>query len=336
MYSKYFIKKCKEKIDGYHQTDKKKFGIYGDLKVEDIQELLIKQDNKCYVCNDALLLESWTPHCLYQFSCDRINENLPHDRDNFLISCYYCNCTMHLRDESKKKCCINGCHTEERFFEKSRTDILANIKDSLKLSQNIGRDIQINEALIIQYNKKISNLEYAKKQQQNTILNLLIKKRLYIYRLFEMFTLIHDNKVRYSLNEDFFKELILLKCKLYIANYIYRTSYSNITILDSAQYIKNIKNTFNYNEVVELFIFNNKEPLILPSILYEEYIQEGRYLYVRGIESKNSRKEYNHIHRCKDIIQRELDNTYTKGTYEEDICKFIKKLKLNDFFNIMY
>jgi hypothetical protein len=98
-----FNKQCMKKIYQYRAKDFKRWGIAGDVSIKDIEEMLIRQNRRCYVCKEIVLLDSWTNNCLYQFSIDRINEHFPHDRDNFLISCYHCNCTFYTRDDSEKK-----------------------------------------------------------------------------------------------------------------------------------------------------------------------------------------------------------------------------------------
>ena len=112
-----FDKQCMKKIYSYRAKDLKKWGIAGDISIQDIEELLVKQNYTCYVCKDKVLLDSWISNCLYQFSIDRINEHFPHDRDNFLISCYHCNCTSYIREDSEKKICIFLFSiVEEGFF----------------------------------------------------------------------------------------------------------------------------------------------------------------------------------------------------------------------------
>jgi len=145
-----FKQKCMGKIYRYREFDKRRFGVAGDISMKDIEELLVKQNYTCYVCKEPVLLNSWTQYCLYQFSIDRINEHMPHDRDNFLISCYHCNSTYYIREGSEKKLCINGCHTEEKVFNTTRTEQLP-IMGHLRLSKNTDRDIQIKKAFEIIY-----------------------------------------------------------------------------------------------------------------------------------------------------------------------------------------
>ena len=73
------------KIKHYKEKDKlKKRKITNDyVSIEDVKNLLIKQDNKCYVCYDNVITQEWFPECLYQFTLDRINNNLPHNLNRF-------------------------------------------------------------------------------------------------------------------------------------------------------------------------------------------------------------------------------------------------------------
>ena len=60
----------------------------------------------CEMCNCEMLFVDYTPHCLYQFSFDRLDESRPHTPDNLRIICFSCNST----GDPHNKNCINGCH----------------------------------------------------------------------------------------------------------------------------------------------------------------------------------------------------------------------------------
>jgi hypothetical protein len=117
------------KIQRYKQEDKKYHRkITNDyISVEDVKNLLIKQNNKCYVCHDIVITQEWYPHCLYQFTLDRINNTLPHNRNNVLICCNYCNSYSHLSDKERDTCCsklcLRGCHTIKRNISRTRYDV---------------------------------------------------------------------------------------------------------------------------------------------------------------------------------------------------------------------
>jgi len=75
------------KIDGYKRQDKSngKNITIDYVTINDVKQLLFKQENKCYVCGDNVITESWSNKCLYQFTLDRINNKLPHNKNNVLI-----------------------------------------------------------------------------------------------------------------------------------------------------------------------------------------------------------------------------------------------------------
>lgn len=98
-----------KKIYNCKQFDKKKFNRIGNIKYENIINILKIQDNKCHKCNDKVLLYNYQPKCLYQFSIDRLNNNEPHDNSNIKISCYFCNCKDHYLFDIKTKDCDIGC-----------------------------------------------------------------------------------------------------------------------------------------------------------------------------------------------------------------------------------
>lgn len=121
----------KNKLKHYKETDVSKFGREGNLTIDDISQLLKKQRFTCYVCDEMVLTSKWKRFCCYQFSVDRIDNNLPHDRSNVLISCYYCNCRYHFEFNQINKVCNEGCHIEPKNII-SRTDVDRNkIKELL-------------------------------------------------------------------------------------------------------------------------------------------------------------------------------------------------------------
>lgn len=104
----------RKKISTYKKKDIDRFGREGTATIDDILQLLRKQNFTCYVCDEKVITSNWKPFCCYQFSIDRINNNLPHDRNNVLISCYYCNCRHYSEFNQPNKICNAGCHTETK------------------------------------------------------------------------------------------------------------------------------------------------------------------------------------------------------------------------------
>jgi hypothetical protein len=120
------IKKCiREKISRHRTFDKKKFQIAGDIADNDVLELFRRQNYKCYVCDDAVLTCGWNHDCFYQFSIDRLDNTQPHNRNNVLISCYYCNCRFGILKRGYPdtyKICSYGCHRVKRDIQLSNYD----------------------------------------------------------------------------------------------------------------------------------------------------------------------------------------------------------------------
>ena len=114
------------KIYGYKYQDKRsdrKITEEEYVSVNDVKKMLYKQENKCYVCGDNVITEQWRSNCLYQFTLDRIDNNLSHNKNNVLICCYYCNCYGYNNDDTDMclyKLCENKCHTIKRNITRKR------------------------------------------------------------------------------------------------------------------------------------------------------------------------------------------------------------------------
>ena len=119
------IKECKK-------LDKIKYNKEGNIKFDDIKELLRKQKFKCYICNDMILTSNWLSECLYQMTLSQINITLPHNRDNVLISCYYCN-NCEKTSRSKIKRCKNNCHYDNKIIISNKNNVSETIINNLKL-----------------------------------------------------------------------------------------------------------------------------------------------------------------------------------------------------------
>jgi hypothetical protein len=108
----------KNKINSHKYYDRKRFDIIGDINVEDIKKLLEEQNNCCYNCNEHLELVNYKALCCYQFSIDRIDNQLPHNKNNIRISCYYCNCRHHSKFDQLNKVCNSKCHKVAKLIKK--------------------------------------------------------------------------------------------------------------------------------------------------------------------------------------------------------------------------
>ena len=120
------------KLMSYEKIDKKidcldcHINEENKLTVAYIMNLLEEQRYICFICEDQVLTENYTSNCEYQFSIDRINNNLPHIKNNVRITCKYCNCRRHALlkyGNDVRKMCKYKCHTARRIL-KSKYDIL--------------------------------------------------------------------------------------------------------------------------------------------------------------------------------------------------------------------
>lgn len=133
------ITAIKKKINDYKRQDIDKGRGEGNVTIDDVFQLLKIQNFKCYVCGDEVKTSNWKPYCLYQVTLDRINEKTPHNRDNVLVCCLYCNCrdmymSLECSDQKMKKICDNGCHCKERIDIRRRTDVTDEEINSIKLT----------------------------------------------------------------------------------------------------------------------------------------------------------------------------------------------------------
>tara|TARA_B100001758_G_scaffold246534_1_gene261877 strand:+ start:1202 stop:1777 length:576 start_codon:yes stop_codon:yes gene_type:complete len=90
---KLLIKGIKQKINGYKVQDKKK-KLLDEEKFVDFDEvlnLLINADKKCYYCKNEVLLIYEDQRQKNQWSLDRIDNDIGHIKGNLLISCLDCN-----------------------------------------------------------------------------------------------------------------------------------------------------------------------------------------------------------------------------------------------------
>lgn len=128
----------KIKISSYKWQDVNKGRGEGNVTIDDVFQLLKIQNFKCYVCGDDVKTSNWKPNCLYQITLDRIDETKPHNRDNVLICCLYCNCrdmymALECNENKMKKICDKRCHYNERINIRSRRDVSKEEIISIKL-----------------------------------------------------------------------------------------------------------------------------------------------------------------------------------------------------------
>jgi len=97
-----------KKLTGYKNQDKKR-GWVPDIKLEDIIELL--KTNLCHYCKNKVLVEYETKLHPMQWTLDRINNDLPHNKDNVVLSCLKCNL------EKRKKSVEHFLFTKKKIIK---------------------------------------------------------------------------------------------------------------------------------------------------------------------------------------------------------------------------
>ena len=89
------------KINSYKQQDiKKKINNSNLITISEVIEKLLISKLKCYYCKKSLYLFYSDVREDYQWTLDRIDNNINHSNDNTLISCLSCN--LKRRTKNKK------------------------------------------------------------------------------------------------------------------------------------------------------------------------------------------------------------------------------------------
>jgi hypothetical protein len=92
-YSKLIINHIKTKIQSYKQQDVIK-KIYDENKIINLEQviLMLQETNlKCHYCSCETYLLYELVREMKQWSLDRINNNVGHNRDNLVMACLECN-----------------------------------------------------------------------------------------------------------------------------------------------------------------------------------------------------------------------------------------------------
>jgi hypothetical protein len=113
------------KLGGYRRQDKVILSNFPELnigkKIISFDECiyLVKQldTDKCCVCEDTILFEDYIPYCMYQFSYDRMNNNIIHSIDNIRIICWGCNSYP-----NQEKHCSSRCNHRDEICSKKRIE----------------------------------------------------------------------------------------------------------------------------------------------------------------------------------------------------------------------
>ena len=91
--SKLIVQQLERKISGYKQqdSDKKLLNLEKFINLKHIIDSLISCELKCYYCNNemSLLYEVVREH--KQWTVDRVDNDLGHNCDNYILACLECN-----------------------------------------------------------------------------------------------------------------------------------------------------------------------------------------------------------------------------------------------------
>jgi hypothetical protein len=99
--SKIALQEINKKICGYKQQDllKKKFDQYEFINVEVIINKMAEHELKCHYCLCKMNVLYDISREMKQWSVDRINNDLGHNKTNFYLSCLECNLKRRRRND---------------------------------------------------------------------------------------------------------------------------------------------------------------------------------------------------------------------------------------------
>jgi hypothetical protein len=96
-------KEIKKKMSSYKQQDKLKDKLDVDkfITYENIIDILKSTICKCFYCKDDMLLFYENKNDKKQWTLDRINNDIGHNKDNVVPTCLQCNIQKRRRDHDK-------------------------------------------------------------------------------------------------------------------------------------------------------------------------------------------------------------------------------------------
>ena len=100
---KIIITQIEKKIRSYKQQDidKKKINNEKIINLKCIIDKLIETEIKCYYCKTEMYILYKNVRDLKQWSVDRINNDLGHNNDNFVLACLDCNLKRRCKSADK-------------------------------------------------------------------------------------------------------------------------------------------------------------------------------------------------------------------------------------------
>jgi hypothetical protein len=101
--SKLLIKQIEKKINSYKQQDidKKVLNNEKFINLKCIIDKLIDTDLKCYYCKCEMFILYENVRESKQWTVDRINNDIGHNNDNFVLACLDCNLKRRCRSADK-------------------------------------------------------------------------------------------------------------------------------------------------------------------------------------------------------------------------------------------
>jgi hypothetical protein len=101
--TKIALQEINKKISGYKQQDnlKKKFNESEFVNIEVIINKMVECELKCYYCGCEMSVLYDILREMKQWSVDRINNDLGHNKDNFYLACLECNLKRRRRNDEK-------------------------------------------------------------------------------------------------------------------------------------------------------------------------------------------------------------------------------------------
>ena len=81
------------KLAGYKRQDAR-HEIYSAphfVTAEQVKAMLADAQNKCFYCNEAMVLQDYLPRDVKQWTLDRIDNRRGHNKDNVVVCCLKCN-----------------------------------------------------------------------------------------------------------------------------------------------------------------------------------------------------------------------------------------------------
>lgn len=89
--SQLYVNEIKKKINGYRNQDIKKDKLNMIISYEETLEKLVESQLKCYYCKEKVCIMYEKIREPKQWTLDRLDNNIGHNKDNIVICCLDCN-----------------------------------------------------------------------------------------------------------------------------------------------------------------------------------------------------------------------------------------------------